>query len=308
MTHLPHGHDPRVEISPAAELGAEALARVFTAGYEGYWVPVELDGAAFTRMAAVVDADLGLSRVGTVAGTPVAIVVLARREAEGWVGGMAVTAPHRRRGIGATVLVAALDAARAAGIERITLEVLDQNHPARRLYERLGFRRVRDLEVWTLPTGPGEPHEVDAAVAHAWLRAHRADREPWQRDDASVGKLEEVRGLMLEDAAALVRVAGGHVSVLQLAGRREALRELLVGARALGESVRVVNLPDTHPASAVLAELGGRVDARQHELELRLSRPGPPSVARAARADARCYVVGDEAEPLVRRVAERLVP
>lgn len=271
MTSDRRGLDPPVEISPAAGYDAETLARLFTAGYEGYWFPIVLDAADFTRMATVVDADLGLSRVATIDDTPVAVVLLARRGTEGWVGGMGVVAPHRRRGIGRAVLVAALDAAREVGIGRVTLEVLEQNHSARALYENLGFHHIRDLEVWSLPTGRGEPREVNAAEAHAWLRAHRADLEPWQRDDASVAHLEDVRGLMVEDAAALVRVAGGRVSVLQLAGRPDALRALLAGARSLGESLGVVNLPAGHPASAILAELGGRLDARQHELELRIS-------------------------------------
>jgi hypothetical protein len=76
---------------------------------------------------------------------------------------------------------------------------------------------------------------------------------------------------MVDDAAALVRIAGGLVGVLQLAGQPDALRELLTGARALGESLVVVNLPAGHPASAILEALGGSLDGRQHELELRFS-------------------------------------
>ena len=57
MTDVPHHVQGRpVELSPAAEFDVAALARVFTAGYEGYWFPVELDAAAFARMATVVDA------------------------------------------------------------------------------------------------------------------------------------------------------------------------------------------------------------------------------------------------------------
>jgi ribosomal-protein-alanine N-acetyltransferase len=272
MTDVPHDvHGRPVELSPAAAFDVATLARVFTAAYEGYWFPVQLDAAAFARMATIVDADLGLSRVGTVDGEPVAVVLLARRDVEGWVGGMGVAAPHRRRGLGRTMLAAALAAARDAGIERVTLEVLEQNQPARELYRHLGFERVRELEVWSLPTAPGEPREVAAAEALAWLRLHRTDREPWQRDDASVAHLGDVRGVMVEGAAALVRVAGRHVSVLQLAGRPDALRALLAGARGLGDSLGVVNLPAGHPASAILGELGGHLEARQHELELRLS-------------------------------------
>ena len=273
MTEHQHAvHDRSVELSPAAELDVATLARVFTAGYAGYWFPVELDAAGFERMATIVDADLGLSRVATVDGEPVAIVLLARRNVEGWVGGMGVAAPHRRRGLGKVALTAALDAARDAGVERVTLEVLEQNEPARALYRHLGFERVRDLEVWSLPTAAGEPCEVvDAADARAWLEVNRSDREPWQRDDASVAHLGDVQGLMVEGAAALVRIAGGHVSVLQLAGRPDALRALLAGARGLGQSLGMVNLPAGHAASAIFAELGGHVEARQHELELRLS-------------------------------------
>ena len=128
MTEHQHAvHDRSVELSPAAEFDVATLARVFTAGYEGYWFPVELDAAGFERMATIVDADLGLSRVATVDGEPVAIVLLARRNVEGWVGGMGVAAPHRRRGLGKVALTAALDAARDAGIERVTLEVLGES-------------------------------------------------------------------------------------------------------------------------------------------------------------------------------------
>lgn len=46
---------------------------------------------------------------------------------------------HRRRGIG-TALIAAVEAeARARGAVKLTLEVLDGNASARRLYETLGF-------------------------------------------------------------------------------------------------------------------------------------------------------------------------
>jgi ribosomal protein S18 acetylase RimI-like enzyme len=260
-----------VELASAAAFDADELALVFTAGYQGYWVPIELDGPGFTAMGEIVDADLGLSRVATVEGGPAGIVLFARRGTEGWIGGMGVVARLRRRGIGEAMLTAALDAARAAGIERVTLEVLEQNIPARALYERLGFEHVRDLEVWSLAAVGGVASEVDAEVAHAWLRAQRTHPEPWQRDDASLAGLPDTKGLLVDGAAAVVRVRGGRVSVLQVGGERGPLRQILAGACSLGDSLTVVNLPAGHPAGAALEELGGRVDARQHELALVLS-------------------------------------
>ncbi|MFD9130110.1 GNAT family N-acetyltransferase [Kitasatospora sp. NPDC059571] len=54
--------------------------------------------------------------------------------------GLAVAREARGRGLGAALVEAACAAARAAGARRITLRVLGGNTPARRLYERCGFR------------------------------------------------------------------------------------------------------------------------------------------------------------------------
>ena len=75
---------------------------------------------------------------------------------------------------------------------------------------------------------------------------------------------------MVDGAAAVVRVVGGRVSVVQLAGDEEPLRELLEGARSLGDAVSILNLPAGHPAAAALTALGGTADVRQHEMVLRL--------------------------------------
>lgn len=53
--------------------------------------------------------------------------------------GMGVLSEHRRRGIGAKLLAAVLEAARAAGLERVGLGVFASNRAAIVLYERHGF-------------------------------------------------------------------------------------------------------------------------------------------------------------------------
>ena len=66
--------------------------------------------------------------------------------------GMGLLAPYRGQGIGRRLATAAIEVARAAGMERIELEVLGSNVNAIRLYERLGFvhegvkRRARKLD------------------------------------------------------------------------------------------------------------------------------------------------------------------
>ncbi len=56
---------------------------------------------------------------------------------------LAVLPGLRGRGIGQALLAAAESSARAEGCCKLTLEVLEDNLPARRLYEHFGFRDVR---------------------------------------------------------------------------------------------------------------------------------------------------------------------
>jgi ribosomal protein S18 acetylase RimI-like enzyme len=56
---------------------------------------------------------------------------------------LAVLATHRSRGVGRALLAAAEDMARSKGFGKLTLEVQEDNLPARRLYERFGFLDVR---------------------------------------------------------------------------------------------------------------------------------------------------------------------
>jgi len=65
--------------------------------------------------------------------------------------GMGVAAPWRGRGLGLQLMRATLDAARAAGFDKIELSVYATNARARALYEKVGFvvegTRVRGRKV-----------------------------------------------------------------------------------------------------------------------------------------------------------------
>ncbi len=58
-----------------------------------------------------------------------------------------VAAWARRRGVGLTLMTAALELARQAGADRMFLEVNVDNAAAVTLYERLGFERSKACEV-----------------------------------------------------------------------------------------------------------------------------------------------------------------
>jgi len=262
------------ELVSASRLDDADLAALFTAAYEGYLVPFVVDENAIRYLTDSYDLDRDASRIALRDGQQVGLANLGLRGQDAWIGGVGVVASERRRGTGRALMQAVHEEARSRGVERVWLEVIVQNTQAIALYEQLGYGHVRDLEVWSLPGGAGTNGppvaEVEAAEAHAWIREHRTEREPWQRDDASLAKITDPRGLVVEGAAAVVRVSGTRVQLVQLEGHANALRELLTAARSLGETLGILNLPSGHAGGAVLAELGGTIDVRQHEMVLRL--------------------------------------
>ncbi|HKN63971.1 MAG TPA: GNAT family N-acetyltransferase, partial [Gaiellaceae bacterium] len=144
-----------VELRPASALSLGERAKLFTAGYEGYLMPMHIDEAALGWMQQTFDFDVEASRIAYQDGEPVGLVNLGVREADAWIGGLGVVASARRSGIGEALMDAAHDAARSRGVERVWLEVIVENTSALALYEKLGYSVVQDVEVWTLPSAAG---------------------------------------------------------------------------------------------------------------------------------------------------------
>ena len=253
-----------VELRPGTALSLGERAALFTAGYEGYVVPMHVDETALGWMQEKLDFDLDASRIAYRDGEPVGLVNLAVRDREAWIGGVGVITSARRTGVGEALMRAAHEEARARGVERVWLEVIDSNGGARALYEKLGYATTQDVEVWTLPGADGDhaAREVPAAEARAKL----PDRhEPWQRADGTLAHYDDVRGLVTDDGAMLFCVRS-TAQLQRYAGEPEPLLRAL---RTFGD-VYILNLPAEDPAAAVLRRLGGSVVVRQHEMLLDL--------------------------------------
>jgi ribosomal protein S18 acetylase RimI-like enzyme len=262
-----------VALEPASGRSHSELAALFTAAYEGYFMPVTVDETAFSFMAATWDYDLAASRVALDGEEPVGICNLGVRGEEGWIGGVGVVARRRGEGIGRRLMRAVEDEARARGLRRIWLEVLVQNEPAIALYEQLGYEHVRELEVWSLGDVVAVSNYLPAPVTavHERIRRERTGREPWQRADETVANLEHVEGLESEQGAVLFRRTGERASLLQgVAADEAAARDLLQAFPAEATSLQWLNGPEGNPFNAALESLGGTRTARQHELVLEL--------------------------------------
>ena len=259
-----------IELHSARSLTAGGRAELFNAGYEGYLLPFHVDEPMLALMDHAFDIDLDASRIAERDGRRVGLGNLGVRGEDAWIGGVGVVTEARRSGVGEALMRALHKQARERGIRRVWLEVIFENTGAFALYEKLGYRTVRDVEVWSLPETAEEDDsdqasEVPAAEAHARIRELRSDREPWQRADATIENYGDARGLVTEAGAALFR-ATPAVQAVQLAGETEPLLRWL---RRLG-AVSVLNLPVDDPAAEALRSLGAKVVVRQHEMLLEL--------------------------------------
>jgi ribosomal protein S18 acetylase RimI-like enzyme len=262
-----------VALEPASRFTHAELAEIFNAGYEGYYTPFTVDEAAFRFMSTIWDDDLDASRVALVDGEPAGICKLAIRGDRGWIAGIGVSTAHRGRGVGEELMRGVLGAARERGLREVWLEVLVQNEPAIRLYEKLGFEHVRDLEVWTLDGVTGSDtvaRPVPLEQAQERIRRERTEREPWQRADESVANLDEVHGRESDGGAVVLRTKGGRTSLLQAVAPDQAAARALLEALGDAMPLQWLNGPEGHPFNAAIAALGGTLVHRQHELLLRV--------------------------------------
>jgi hypothetical protein len=116
----------------------------------------------------------------------------------------------------------------------------------------------------------GQAREVPWEEAHAHVRAGRDQREPWQREDATLANYGNLRGVVTDDGAAVFRVGGdGRTILLQATGDEPASRELLAALRVHGP-VTVFNVPTGDPLLDAFRSLGGKITIRQREMTLAL--------------------------------------
>ena len=238
-----------MKLVPAADLSTTELAELFTRGYEGYYVPMQVDEQAMAFMLDAWDIDLTRSRVALDDDERVGVANLGVRGEWSWVGGLGVVPAARRRGIGRLLMEALLEVAPGS----VTLEVLEQNEPAIGLYEALGFERTRVLEVWSVPETP----RVEARAAEPTPLGQSG--LPWQRADESLPPGYE--RVEVDGGAMLFR----GTSVLQLAADDE---DAAVALLSRGTALSYVNVPAGDVASGALGRLGGELRLRQYELAL----------------------------------------
>src|SRR5436190_974178 len=150
-----------IELRSARTLTPAGRADLFNAAYEGYVMPFHIDEQQLAFMDNAFDLDLDASQVAFRDGEPVGLANLGLRGEDAWIGGVGVVSAARRTGVGEALMRGLHEQARERGVRRVWLEVIVENSGALALYEKLGYRTVRDVEVWSLPLAVSERTEAE---------------------------------------------------------------------------------------------------------------------------------------------------
>jgi GNAT superfamily N-acetyltransferase len=285
-----------LRLVPAHTVGEWTLTQAFNRAFEGYFVPMAQTPASLLAMIAQTDVSLADSIVALDPDdAPAGIGLMAVRPPRGWIAGMGLAVAWRGQGLGASMMRPLIDRARALGLARLQLEVLEQNTPARRLYTKLGFVEERPLLVfkgaplalaeYRAPHADAGPQAVPVAEALEVFDAMHIVAPSWQRERATLGRLAgDLQALGLVDAGSLSAYvlysqtdSGTSLLDAGARGATHALRQMDVGAlvyalvaRMPRAPIRAINVPPGDPLEAVLTALGCPLVSRQQEMMLPL--------------------------------------
>lgn len=252
--------------------GAAALNRVF----EHYLVPIAFSGEQMHLHVTYNDVDTSLSPLWYAQdGSVIAAALLGVRGKRGWIGGFGVAPEHRGRGYARELVEHMLAQARERGLESVALEVLSENTPAIRVYERAGFgitRRLHSLE--TIVQEPNAAPEFARVELEQLIGEPDASAPCWQREPATM-RNGAVSSAVSDGAGtyALFRHNAGTAQVLKISAASAGTLDALAHAVAQGYDfarILILNEPEESPLLTYATDARWRRPFSQYEMKIAL--------------------------------------
>ncbi len=229
-----------VRFVPMAEFGLTGGAELLTRAFADYFVTIAFSEEGLGRMAKLDSVEFSLSPVMILKNEAVGAALIARRGNASRLAGMALLPHARKQGAGRALMTYLLREASERGDARMGLEVIEQNVPAVKLYEAMGFRKIRRLVGFAgappegLEPEPGLEVVSVQAVAAAVAGMEPAIGWPWQLSAETVAQLPPpASGYTLDGASVLVLNPAGPVVGLRGLAVEGGLRRAERAARLL---------------------------------------------------------------------------
>jgi ribosomal protein S18 acetylase RimI-like enzyme len=219
------------------DFGLERTAALLNGGFADYFVKFHFDPATLLAAARVDSVDYSLSRTVFLDGEPVGVAHIARRGWTSRLAGMAIIPEARGKKVGRAFMEHLLAEARVRGDRAMELEVIEQNPRAVRLYESVGFLKMRRLAGYAgapaadAGPGTGSLEQLDIREFARLVAVHGFPDLPWQISAATLVHLSPptvaYRGgaaaVLISDPSAPQIVIRGLLTEAAARGRGHAL-------------------------------------------------------------------------------------
>ena len=185
------------------------IAALFTRGFEGYFVPVQMTDAGLQTMIRRDGVDLAESRVLLKDDQPIGVALIARRGWTSRLAAMGIATEARNGGVGTWAMKQLIEEARARSEKEMLLEVIEQNTAGVKLYQKVGFKTVRRLVGYKLENpqvkSKGKLEEIDIRDLAKLISAHGLKDLPWQLSGETIAQhTPPSRAYRLDDAYCLI--------------------------------------------------------------------------------------------------------
>jgi GNAT superfamily N-acetyltransferase len=183
----------RFDVQPASDSPLPDLVELLNRGFENYLVPIQFSVPAFETMLRKDGIDLTSSLVLLAEDQPSGIALIARRGRVSRLAAMGIAGEMRGKGAGSWFMEGLIREARERGDREMVLEVIEQNEPAVRLYNKFGFLPIRRLislirqdakEILT-----NDLQEIDLDEIGRLIKQHGLSDLPWQLSGETIALL-----------------------------------------------------------------------------------------------------------------------
>jgi ribosomal protein S18 acetylase RimI-like enzyme len=180
------------EFKPASTYSTLQIVDLLTRSFEGYLVPIHIDESALLTMLRRDGIDLHQSRILMKGDEPIGVALIARRGWTSRLAAMGILSHARNSGAGTWAMQNLIDQALARGDREMTLEVIEQNMAGVKLYEKVGFNKIRRLVGYKLENpqvdSKDELQEVDIYELASLIISHGLKDLPWQLSGTTIAQ------------------------------------------------------------------------------------------------------------------------
>jgi len=192
-----------IKLLPASHFTIDDLTAIYNQTRVDYMVPMPMNSTRLIEYIKTYDVNLENSLVAMEGKELRGVAMLGIRSDRTWITRLGVIPSTRRGGVGEALMLGLLEKSATLGIDFTMLEVIKNNLPAHKLFQKLGFYEVGELLI--LRRAPSkklvEPVIADARRLERYealdLVGYDRGTQPWTNQSESMSHAEDISGLHL---------------------------------------------------------------------------------------------------------------